>query len=400
MDVAEHITSLQPQIIGEIRLPDSERYDEIDRKHKLLAEYLQLKQLDGLLLERPENFSWVTCGGDNTRRWNGETTAALFISRDARVVLCNAVDSGQIFDREVPGMGFQVKERPWTESREVLFTDLCRGRNVASDTGVLGTVNVSHELADFRRTLSDHEAKQLRAIGRGLVHAVEATARNLKRGTSESEVAGEIAHRLIKHELTPIRIQVQADGQGARYRHWSYGTEPIERHCVISAIARRGGLHAACTRTVSFGKPPADMADTHQVASLLQATGVYFSQAGWEVAETWKRLERIYEKFGVRMNGGWLSRPNRLATTCPAGRSPRTPQPSFIQGKCCTGTQRPLRSCGRHSADPSRPHRIADSLRGLADAQGADQGSHNRTARHFESRVAGIDRLVPRVRHP
>lgn len=288
-----------PKSSGEIRLPDGERYDEIDRKHKLLAEYLQLKQLDGLLLERPENFSWVTCGGDNSRRWTGETTAALFISRDARVVLCNAVDSGQIFDREVPGMGFQVKERPWTESREVLFTDLCRGRNVASDTGVLGTQNVSHELADFRRTLSDHEAKQLRAIGRGVVHAVEATARNLKRGTSESEVAGEIAHRLIKHELTPIRIQVQADGQGARYRHWSYGTEPIERHCVISAIARRGGLHAACTRTISFGKPPADMADTHQVASLLQATGVYFSQAGWEVAETWKRLERIYEKFGV-----------------------------------------------------------------------------------------------------
>ena len=296
------LTSLPPyqhMSSGEIRLPDGDRYDEIDRKHKLLAEYLQLKQLDGVVLERPENFAWLTSGGDNARHGTAETTAALFISRDARVVLCNAVDSGQLFDREVPGMGFQVKERPWYESREVLINDLCRGRNVASDTGVLGTPNVASELADFRRTINDFEAKRLRVLGRWVSHAVEATARGMKRGLTEAEIAGEISHRLMKHGITPVRIQVQADGQGARYRHWSYGTDKVERHCVISAIGREGGLHAGCTRTVCFGTPPAETVDTHQVACLLQATGIYFSQAGWEVANTWKRLQRIYEKFGV-----------------------------------------------------------------------------------------------------
>lgn len=296
------MTSLPPsgQISsGEIRLPDVDRYDEVDRKHKLLAEYLQLKQLDGLILERSENFSWLTCGGDNARHGTAETTAALFISRDARVVLCNSIDSGQLFDHEVPGMGFQVKERPWNESREVLINDLCRGRNIASDTGVLGTPNVSAELADFRRTINEFEAQRLRRLGRWVSHAVEAAARNLTRGVTEAEIAGEIAHRLMKHGITPVRIQVQADGQGARYRHWSYGANKIERHCVISAIGREGGLHVGCTRTVCFGAPPAEMVDTHQVACLLQATGMYFSQASWEVAETWKRLQRIYEKFGV-----------------------------------------------------------------------------------------------------
>ena len=288
-----------PVSSGEIRLPDGDRYDEVERKHKLLVEYLQLKQLDALVLERPENFAWLTSGGNNSRFGTAETSAALFISRDARVVLCNAVDSGQLFDREVPGMGFQVKERPWTETREVLIADLCRGRNVGSDSGVNGLPNLSRELADFRRTINDHEAKQLRILGRWVAHAVEAAARSLKRGVTEAEIAGEISHRLIKHEITPVRIQVQADGQGARYRHWSYGLDKVERHCVISAVGRMTGLHAACTRTVCFGAPPKDMADTHQVASLLQATGMYFSQASWEVSETWKRLQRIYEKFGV-----------------------------------------------------------------------------------------------------
>lgn len=284
---------------GEIRLPDLDRYQEVERKHKLLAEYLQLKQLDALVLERPENFAWLTHGGNCLRFGTSETTATLFITRDARVVLCNVVDSGQLFDREVPGLGFQVKERPWTEHRDVLIADLARGRNVGSDTGILGLPNLAHELADFRRTVTAKEATQLRALGRWVSHAIEAAARNLKRGLSEAEIAGEISHRLIKHQITPVRIQVQADGQGARYRHWAYGMDKVERHCVISAVGRMAGLHAGCTRTVCFGTPPKDLIDTHQVATLLQATGMYFSQAGWEVTETWKRLQRIYEKFGV-----------------------------------------------------------------------------------------------------
>ena len=288
-----------PMSSGEIRLPDMDRYEEVERKHKLLAEYIRLKQLDALVLEHPENFAWLTSGGNNARVGIRETSASLLITPEARVVLCNSVDSGQLFDREVPGLGFQVKERPWTESREILLADVCRGRDVASDTGVMGTENLSHELADFRRTINVYETNKLRLLGRGVAHAVEAAARNLKRGTTEAEIAGEISHRLMKHGITPVRIQVQADGQGARYRHWSYGTDKVERHCVISAVGSQAGLHVGCTRTVCFGTPPAAMVDTHQVATLLQATGMYFSQASWEVSETWKRLQRIYEKFGV-----------------------------------------------------------------------------------------------------
>lgn len=31
---------------------------------------------------------------------------------------------------------------------------------------------------------------------------------------------------------------------------------------------------------------------------MTQATGMYFSQATWTIRETWKRVARIYEKFG------------------------------------------------------------------------------------------------------
>lgn len=33
----------------------------------------------------------------------------------------------------------------------------------------------------------------------------------------------------------------------------------------------------------------------HVAATLMQATGMYFSKADWPISETWKRVERIYE---------------------------------------------------------------------------------------------------------
>src|SRR6187399_1348532 len=102
-------TVLEPISSAELQTVDPERIREVERRHGLLVEYLALRNLQGLLLVRPENFAWLTCGGDNSRRGSSRTVAALFITSDARLVLCNAVDSGQLFDRELAGLGFQLK---------------------------------------------------------------------------------------------------------------------------------------------------------------------------------------------------------------------------------------------------------------------------------------------------
>ena len=214
------------------------------------------------------------------------------------MLIAGNVDSGQLFDCELPGVGFQLKERPWHEPRSVLIEDLCRGRKVASDSGFERTTDVSVQLKGMRTRLTNYDCKRMREIGELVTHAVEATARNLQHRESEAEIAGQLAHRLIRQRVTPARIQVLADGQGHRYRHWSYGEDRVERYCVISAIGRREGLHVAACRTVCFGDPPQIIRTGHVCASLIQATGMFFSQADWEIFETWKRLQRIYDKYG------------------------------------------------------------------------------------------------------
>lgn len=293
----------KPVSSGEIGTVDFDRSDEIDRRHQLIAEYLGATGHDALLLTLPHNFAWMTAGGEGARPGTEEMVAALFITPEARVALTGSVDSGQLFDRELNGLGFQLKERPWDEPRIVLQEDLCRGRRMASDTGLFGSDNVEDQLVRCRMPLSEYDWPALRRLGRAVTHAVEATARTFHQGETEAEVAGQLAHRLLKHQITPVRLQVMADGQGHRYRHWGYGSDRIERTCILSAIGRQQGLHVGVTRTVTFGPPTRAIQDTHHLAAIVQTTGMFFSKAGWTVADTWARVARIYEKFGAA--DGW-----------------------------------------------------------------------------------------------
>lgn len=266
-------------------------------RQRHVSEFLKSRHCDALLLQRPHNFSWFTVGGSSLRFNSADVNASLFLTPDSRVVVTSSVDSGQVFDREIPGLGFQTKERPWHEPRPVLIEDLCRGRKVISDCGFPGTKEESAAIDALRLPLQPLECERLRQLGKDMAHAVEATARNLEPGHSESEIAGEVAHRLIKHEITPVRIQVMADGRSQQYRHWSFNGTTLKKWGIISAVGRRWGLHATVTRTVCFGHPTDRVAEVHRQAAMVQATGIYFSQPGMELAGVSDRIQRIYEKF-------------------------------------------------------------------------------------------------------
>jgi len=279
-------------------LDDLDRHEDICSKHAKLAELLESQGWDALLLQRPCNFSWMTSGSGIVGSGSALSTAALFITADSRLIATNNCDSPLLFEEEVPQLGFSLKERSWTESSQVLIDDLCRGRVVASDTGCQETVDASSELRDLRLCLTPLERARMRIVGRHVAHAVEATARTLEPGQTEAEIAGQLAHRLIHRQVAPERLQVMVDGRGDRYRHWSYGADPLRKNCVLSAVGSRWGLCAAAARTVSFGAPSRNLRSQFQTAVMAEATGIYFSQPGMSLSRLFGRVSRIYEKYG------------------------------------------------------------------------------------------------------
>ena len=291
-------SQMAPQPGNEISLQELDRYTDIQRKHDHVAELLKEREWDALLLHKPCNFAWMTSGGESSRRGMGEPLAALFITPDSRLVIANNSNSPLIFEEEIPQLGFSLKERHWTEPPQVLLDDLCRSRIVASDNGSGGTIDAAEEVRSLRLRLSSLERARMRIVGRHVAHAVEATARTFEPGQSEAEIAGQLAHRLVHRQITPVQLQVMADGRGERHRNWSYSGDPVQKWCVISAVGSHWGLNVSVTRTVCFGAPDARLLESYRTAAMVEATGIFFARPETPLSKLFRRITRIYEKFG------------------------------------------------------------------------------------------------------
>lgn len=278
---------------------DAARLADVEEKHQRVRDLLESVGAEALLLQDPANIAWFTAGADLFRFGVEDSLTSVFVTPEARLFATNSVDSAQIFEREVFGLGFQLKQREWYQPPEELIGDLCRGRKVISDRGPQGTKMARERIRNWRLPLTDLETQRLKTLSKVAVHAVEASAHHVRAGVTESEVAGEVSHRLVKRTVAPARIQVCADGRNERYRHWTFGEHAIQNYAVISCSARRWGLHVAVTRTVCVGSVPEKLKQAYHQAVLLHATGMFFSRSGSVMSEVWKKVQRIYEKFGI-----------------------------------------------------------------------------------------------------
>lgn len=280
-------------------IQDTTRLEDVEIKHERVRRLLDQAGADALLLQEPASISWFTAGADLYRCASEDCSTSIFITRDARLFATNSVDSSQIFEREAFGLGFQLKQREWFEPHKQLVSDLCRGRKVISDRGVLHTKPARRPIRNLRLPLTDLEIERMRMLARIAVHAVEASGHNIRPGITEAEVAGEVSHRLLKRTVAPTRIHVCADGRNERYRHWTFGEQPIENSAVISCVARRWGLHVGVTRTVCMRNVSDGLLQAFQKAAMVHATGLFFSRSGQMLGNVWTKVQRIYEKFGV-----------------------------------------------------------------------------------------------------
>jgi hypothetical protein len=254
-----------------LELPSDRRAD-LDAKQTRIAALLQELGAEGLLVLEPENFSWLTSGGMARGLLDPGQTPVLYFSAEQRWVISSNVDTQRLFDEELDGLGFQLKEWPWHWGREQLLADLCQGRKVASDQPFQNAMGAGHLLRLLRRNMTGYERACYYALGELLGHALEATCRTIARGDTEREVAGQLSHRLLHRGAFPLAISAAADGRSRQYRHCSFTATPVQQYCVLTAAARKYGLCAMASRSMSFGPPEPSYRKEHDTACKVSAT--------------------------------------------------------------------------------------------------------------------------------
>lgn len=285
----------------------SDRRADIESKQTLGAELLKETGCDGLLVLQPENFAWLTGGGVARGIVDTEAMPGLYFSAEGRWLLCSNVDSQRLFDEEIDGLGFQLKEWAWHLGRAQLLADLCQGRNVACDVPLSSCKVVSDILLRKRRLLTDYEQACYRALGQIVSHALEATGRTLAKGENEREVAGQLAHRLMHRGATPLDVSVYADGRSKVYRQAGFTSSVIHQYCILTVAARKYGLCARASRAVVFGQPDAGFRKEHDAACKVSATYVASSWPDSVPKQILQSGQRIYQIVGLEHE--WRSCP-------------------------------------------------------------------------------------------
>jgi Xaa-Pro dipeptidase len=297
----------------------SDRRADIEVKQGRVAALLRDLGRDGLLLLEPENVAWITAGATARGHLDPDTQPAAYCTADGRWLIASNVDSARLFDDEIDGLGFQLKEWPWHWGRGQFLAELCASRKIVCDRapGCDGDfTEAGPQLAKMRRVLTVYEQACLLALGQAVAHALEAACRTLAPNDSEREVAGQMAHRMMHRGVLPVHVGVAADGRSRAYRRFGFTAAPIERYAVLVATGRKYGLHATASRTVCFGEPPDEL--RQEQAGVVRVSASYLAST-WPDAvprEVLMAGRRIYLLSGFEHE--WLLSPQGHVT----GRRP------------------------------------------------------------------------------
>jgi Xaa-Pro dipeptidase len=250
----------------------TDRRTDIENKQVRIAQLLKDVECDGLLAADSENFSWLTSGANYRGILDPSSMPLVYLSPDQRWLISSNVDSQRLFDEEMDGLGFQLKEWPWHLGRDQLVADLTVGRKVACDRAVGHFKNVRDRLLPLRWVLSAYEQACLHVVGPLVSHALEATCRTMTPGMTEREIAGQLSHRLLHRGVQPLSIEVAADGRSRRYRQCGFTSKAISQQAIMTIVARKYGLCAGASRSVVFGPPDPEFRREFDAAAKVMAT--------------------------------------------------------------------------------------------------------------------------------
>ena len=185
------------------------------------------------------------------------------------------MDTQRLFDEELDGLGFQLKEWQWAAGRAGLVGELMAHKKMAVDRPYPGLAILTDRIRAELRQFTAHDRTQYADLGRHVAHALEATARAVGPGETEQEVAGHLAHRLFRHGAEVAAVSVTAAGRSAKVRRGGFTRAGVVGGCTVQVTAVRDGLYVTAARTVCFGPPSDEAKRDYDAASKLAA--VYWS---------------------------------------------------------------------------------------------------------------------------
>jgi len=235
------------------------RLEEVLTKEDRLRKLMEARGLDGILIKKQPNFSWLTAGGYNMVGIATEMgMTSLLVTRTGRYVIANRIEAPRMMEEEgLAGLGFELLEHDWHTDREGELIQRVVGSlsRVGSDVAFGGCQNIDGEIKRLRFSLTESEVERYLFLGERLSRGLEKIMLGIRPGDLECEIAGRVGEELWKDRIDPTGFQVAADDRVYSFRHPIPTTRMVKRYVMVCVNARYKGLITTITRILHFGRP-------------------------------------------------------------------------------------------------------------------------------------------------
>ncbi|WP_277553304.1 M24 family metallopeptidase [Halobaculum limi] len=242
---------------------------DIAEREERLERFLDEGGYEAVWFARPNAFAWAT-GGSNRVDDAADVgdAAAGYLGDGEWTVVTNNVEAERIAAEELPAeLSMSVTADDWYETDLAGSVAARSPTPAAADFDVPGLDTV--DPMRLRLRLGEDDLRAYRDLGREVALAVETVCRELQPGDTEHEVAAGLRISLAGRNIDAPVVLVGGGERAPEYRHPTPTDAALGDYAVVIVTARRGGLHASCTRTVAFD-PPEWLAERHRVAQRVE----------------------------------------------------------------------------------------------------------------------------------
>ncbi|PZA07866.1 MULTISPECIES: Xaa-Pro peptidase family protein [unclassified Meiothermus] len=246
---------------------------------KKLRTWMDQHGFERFFVQHPENFAWLSGGGDNTVVVN-RPVAWLEVpgGADAPVKLHTShIEARRLAEEEVPGL--EVIPHPWYNPPHLPSPN-----------------DSEHDLTLLRLVLGPEEQERYRALGQDAARAIGEVMRDAEPEWTETELAGAVASALYAYGIQPVVLLAAGEERIFSYRHPLPKNRPLGRLAMAVLCGRRAGLIANVTRVKTWGHRQA-RALMDRVLQV-EAAALSCTAPGKTLAEVFLALQQAYTDIG------------------------------------------------------------------------------------------------------
>jgi Xaa-Pro aminopeptidase len=319
---------------------------ELNLKLNRIHELLNKHALDGILLQRTDNFAWATCGGEShINLADSLGVAAVLVTQTDHFVITNNIEAARLMHEQgLAEQGWEFQVSPWFEANDKI-SSLTQGIKLGADANYPGALDLSGEIASLRAQLTPQEGIRFRTLAKSCTLGMREAIDAVRPGMSEYEIAGVLARSVESRGVQVVVNLVAVDEHIFSYRHPLPGNKKLRNYAMLVLCGRKWGLICSVTRLVHFGELPEALQRKAEAVARIDAEMIAATRPGKTLGDVFSIAQSAYTASGLpdewrlHHQGGSAGYAPREVTATPTSNVPIHVGQVFAWNPSITGTK-------------------------------------------------------------